>query len=65
MSRIAHDFFERSPVMGAPLLAMLIFASVFAVVALRALCARRTDVDRAARLPLQDALEEGGDDVRG
>lgn len=59
MRAIAEGFFEESPVMAAPLIAMLIFMVVFGLVIVRVIRTRREDLDRSARLP----LEEGGDDV--
>lgn len=59
MRRIAESFFADSPVMAAPLIAMLIFMVVFGLVIVRVIRTRREDVDRSARLP----LEEGGEDV--
>jgi hypothetical protein len=59
MSQIAHDFFARSPLMAAPLVAMLIFIAVFVVVVARVMRTKKTDLDRSASLP----LDEGGNDV--
>jgi cbb3-type cytochrome oxidase subunit 3 len=56
---LAYDFFQRSPVMAAPLFAMLLFIAVFALVLVRVLRARRDEMDRAAAL----ALEEESNDV--
>lgn len=58
MRQLAEGFFDRSPVMAGPLIAMLIFIAVFAVVIVRVVRAHRSEIDRSARLPL-----EGGDDV--
>jgi hypothetical protein len=59
MRQIAEGFFDRSPVMAGPLIAMLIFITVFAVVIFRVVRAHKSEVDRSARLP----FENGGDDV--
>jgi hypothetical protein len=58
MRQIAESFFERSPVMAAPLIALMIFLIVFVVVVVRVMRTRPSEVDRVARLP----LGEGGDD---
>jgi hypothetical protein len=59
MRQIAESFFERSPAMAGPLIAMLIFFVVFALVIVRVVRAPKCDLDRSAHLP----LEEGEDDV--
>ena len=59
MRTIAFEFFQRSPVMGAPLLAMLLFIAVFTAVIVRVARARRDEMDHAARL----ALDEETNDV--
>jgi hypothetical protein len=58
MRQIAEGFFDKSPLMAGPLLAMLIFIAVFAAIFVFVLRARKPDLERSARLPL-----EGGDDV--
>lgn len=63
MRRMAESFFADSPVMAGPLIAMLIFMIVFGLVIVRVIRTRREELDRSARLPLEEALEEGGDDV--
>jgi hypothetical protein len=57
MRQIAEGFFRESPFMAGPLIAMLLFVAVFAVVVVRVLAARKNDIDRSARMP----LEEGED----
>jgi hypothetical protein len=52
MRQMAESFFERSPVMAGPLIAMLIFLAVFLLVTVRVMRTRPAEVDRAARLPL-------------
>jgi hypothetical protein len=67
MRQLAESFFASSPVMAAPLIAMLIFMVVFGLVLVRVMRTRREELDRSARLPLEEAREEareqGGDDV--
>lgn len=59
MRQMAESFFERSPVMAGPLIAMLIFLAVFLFVIVRVMRSEKAEMDRTARLP----LEEGRDDV--
>lgn len=59
MRQIAQSFFDQSPLMAGPLLAMLIFLAVFGLVIVRVMRAGAEDVERSARMPLDD----GGDDV--
>jgi hypothetical protein len=59
MRAIAHDFFAQSPVMAAPLVAMLIFIAIFTLVIVRVARARREEMDRSAELAL--AGEESND----
>ena len=54
MRDIAHGFFEASPAMAGPLLALLIFFVVFAAIAWRVMRSRPTDWTGAASLPLED-----------
>jgi hypothetical protein len=53
MRDIAHDFFTTSPVMAAPLVALVLFVIVFVLVSLRAIRTQRSDADRAAQLALE------------
>jgi cbb3-type cytochrome oxidase subunit 3 len=61
MRAIAHDFFEQSPVMAAPLFAMLIFMAIFAGVIVRVARARREEMDRSARLALGEETNDVAD----
>lgn len=54
MRDLAYDFFQRSPVMAAPLFAMLLFIAVFTLVIVRVSRARREEMDRSARLVLEE-----------
>lgn len=58
MRAISESFFADNPLMAGPLIAMLLFLAIFAVVVVRVVSARRTEMDRSARLP----FEEGSDD---
>ena len=57
MSWIARQFFAESPVIGLPIVALLIFFTVFLLVTVRALRSRPDDVDALARLPLAEPEE--------
>lgn len=54
LSHIARDFFGRSPMLALPIAALLIFLLVFIATSVRALCARKRDVDHLASLPMDD-----------
>jgi hypothetical protein len=62
---IAHGFFEASPAMAGPLVALVLFFLVFVAASWRVLRARPSDFDGAAALPLdappptQVELEKG------
>ena len=61
LSWFASDFFAKSPVLMAPLLAMAIFGSVFVFYALRALFLDKRAIRRLDQLPLaDDAAITGG-----
>ncbi len=62
MSAIARQFFADSPVIVLPIVALLPFVTVFVLVTVRALRARRADIDALARLPLGDSEEAPGHD---
>ena len=53
MRDVAHDFFQASPLMAGPLVALVIFATVFVLVSIRVMRTRRDAVDRAAHLVLE------------
>jgi hypothetical protein len=48
---------SQSPLLILPLIALFLFASVFAAVGIRALLTSRLILDAAARLPLSDENE--------
>ena len=58
MRDLAHDFFAASPVMAAPLVALVLFVIVFVLVSIRVMRTRKGDADRAAHLVLE------GEEVR-
>lgn len=53
MSELARDFFSDNPAMAGPLIAMLLFATVFAAAVYRAFRADKQHVDKMARLALE------------
>ena len=53
---MAREFFGASPLLALPILALLIFAVVFVLLAVRTLRLRQSEVDQRARI----ALDEGG-----
>ena len=54
MSRIAHDFFASSHALMFPAGALVLFVSIFVIVAIRAARAERSAMDSAARMPLSE-----------
>jgi cbb3-type cytochrome oxidase subunit 3 len=57
MSRFAAELFANSPALLLPILALVLFFSVFLFVIVRVIRMKRSDADRYARIPLQDELE--------
>jgi len=57
LSLIASDFFQKSPVLLFPLIALGLFMLVFFVVTVRTVMTKKAEFDRLAMLPLQ--AEEG------
>lgn len=58
MSRFASEFFAQSPVLILPLIALLIFVGIFLFFTIQVLRMKTTDVERFARLPLEESEEE-------
>lgn len=54
MRDIAHGFFEASPAMLGPLVALVLFFLVFAAVTYRVLRSRASDWTNEASMPLSD-----------
>ena len=50
----ASDFFAESPVLFFPVLALMIFMTVFITVSLRALFKPKSELDRLAQMPLSE-----------
>jgi len=57
MRRFASEFFEQSPVLLYPVLALLLFFIVFLVVVIRVVRMKASDVDHYANIPLEEELE--------
>ena len=49
-----RELLAQSPLLILPLTAMFLFIAVWAVAAVRVMTRSRTDMDEAARLPLED-----------
>jgi cbb3-type cytochrome oxidase subunit 3 len=57
MSRFASEFFSQSPALLYPVLALLLFFTVFLLVVVRVMRMSASEVDQAARIPLEEELE--------
>ena len=52
LSWLASDYFQQSPVLAFPVLALLIFMAVFTAMAYRAFRAPQKELDQLSMLPL-------------
>ena len=57
MSRFASQFFEQSPVLLYPVLALVLFFIVFLVVIVRVMRMKASEADLCAHIPLEEELE--------
>ena len=57
MSRFASEFFEQSPVLLFPVIALLLFFIVFLVVVIRVMRMKASEADHYAHIPLEEELE--------
>lgn len=57
MSRFAAEFFEQSPLLLYPLIALVLFFTVFLVVVIRVVRMKASEADHYARMPLEEELE--------
>jgi cbb3-type cytochrome oxidase subunit 3 len=57
MSRFAAEFFAESPVLLYPLIALVLFFTVFLAVIVRVTRMKKSEVDRYAHLPLEEEVE--------
>ncbi len=55
MSRMATDFFAQSPVLMLPLIALIVFATVFVAIVIRTMRMPTALTDANARLPLSES----------
>ncbi|MBX3247247.1 MAG: cbb3-type cytochrome c oxidase subunit 3 [Myxococcales bacterium] len=51
---LVKEFFGQSPMLALPKIALIIFLVVFVAITIRTLLMKRSDVERQARLPLED-----------
>lgn len=54
LSWMATDYFDKSPVLIFPMIALFLFMGAFTVIVVRAMLKRRAEIERMARLPLED-----------
>ncbi len=57
MSRFAAEFFADSPALLYPMIALVLFFTVFLVVIVRVLRMTASEADHNARIPLEEELE--------
>jgi len=57
MRRFATEFFEQSPVLIYPVIALVLFFIVFLVVVVRVMRMKASEADLRARIPLEEELE--------
>jgi len=57
MSRFASEFFAQSPALLYPVIALVLFFTVFVVVVVRVMRMSAAEADYNARIPLEEELE--------
>ena len=57
MSRFAAEFFAQSPALLYPVVALVLFFTVFLVVVIRVMRMKASEADRHARIPFEEELE--------
>ena len=57
MGRFASELFEQSPLLLYPLIALVLFFTVFLVVVVRVTRMKASEADECARIPLAEELE--------
>lgn len=60
MRAMSMEFFARSPVLLFPVIALGVFIALFVFISLRTALTERTELDAAARLPLNDGEDQHG-----
>lgn len=59
LSLFASDTLSQSPVLIAPIIALLLFTATFTLVSIRALTTKKKDVERMAHLPFEGEDHDG------
>jgi len=57
MSRFASEFFAQSPALLYPVIALVLFFTIFLVVVVRVMRMSAAEADHNARIPLEEELE--------
>ena len=57
MSRFAAEFFAQSPALLLPILALVLFVTIFLVIVIRVMRMSASEVDHNARIPLEEEVE--------
>ena len=57
MSRFASEFFSQSPALLLPILALVLFFTVFLVIVVRVIRMKPSDIEHNARIPLDEESE--------
>ena len=57
MSRFASEFFSQSPALLYPVIALVLFFTVFLFVVVRVMRMSAAEADENARIPLEEELE--------
>ena len=57
ISFMAMDFFEKSPVLYLPLVALFLFMLVFASITIKTFWIRTSHIEKLARMPLETEKE--------
>ena len=57
MRQFASEFFEQSPVLLFPVIALVLFFTVFLVVVIRVMRMKASEAEHYARIPLEEELE--------
>ncbi len=58
LSLVAMDFFQKSPLLAFPLVALALFMLVFFVITVRTVLTQKTRYEGVARLPLEAQSQE-------
>ncbi|MCA9602882.1 MAG: hypothetical protein R3A78_10985 [Polyangiales bacterium] len=58
LSLLAKEFFQQSPVLGLPVMALLIFFGVFVAAVVRVMRTPSAEIDALAQMPLKEGSHE-------